>query len=296
MDSSLGSNATVECGFGFLDITRSPKKPRDRRWTIMSDRSIPISGQPSLLELLGDVVDRVKLVDHVGLIYRLPAEVISRKIRLYRDYGIGTFPGGVPFEIAFLQGKSDEYFQHVKKLGFQGVEVSSDCIPPIPAHERHRLIALARSMGLEVFTEVGYKVVGDKFGKHGLSAEAAVKTIQMDIRAGACKVTIENNELLSFIQNKDSITPKTIADEIGLQHLLFEIGGGGILHRDIAKWLFQGFGPNVNVENVEPEQVVHTEAMRHGLSRAVDFCFFEGGMPVTESKSANSMLANTQRR
>lgn len=275
MNSPADSNSTVECGFGFLRIPRARKKPRDRRWTVMSDRSrIPISEQSSLLELTGDVVDRVKLDDHVGLIYRLPAEVISRKIKVYRDHGIQAFPGGVPFEIAFLQGRTDEYFQQVKKLGFHGVEVSSDCIPPIPTQERLRLIAVARGMGLEVFTEVGYKVVGDKFGKDVLSAEAAIETIALDIKAGACKVAIENNELLSYIRNKDVTTLKTIADAVGLEHLVFEVGGGGVTHRDIAKWLFQEFGPDTNVENVEFDQVVHIEAMRHGLSRAVDFSFF----------------------
>lgn len=287
MDNPVDSNSTVECGFGFLKIPRARKKPRDQRWTIMSDRcSIPISGQLSLLELVGDVVDRVKLDDHVGLIYRLPAEVISRKIGVYRDYGIQTFPGGVPFEVAFLQERTDEYFQQVKKLGFHGVEVSSDCIPPIPTKERLRLIAVARSMGLEVFTEVGYKVVGDKFGKDALSAEAAIETIALDIKAGACKVAIENNELLSYMQNKDVTTLKTIADAIGLEHLVFEIGGGGVTHRNIAKWLFQEFGSETNVENVEADQVVHIEAMRHGLSRAVDFCFFDGGIPASKSKGA----------
>lgn len=275
MNSPANSNSTVECGFGFLRIPRARKKPRDRRWTVMSDRSrIPISEQSSLLELIGDVVDRVKLDDHVGLIYRLPAELISRKIAVYREHGIHAFPGGVPFEIAFLQGRTDEYFQQVKKLGFHGVEVSSDCIPPIPTQERLRLIAVARSMGLEVFTEVGYKVVGDKFGKDVLSADAAIETIVLDIKAGACKVAIENNELLSYIRNKDVTTLKTIADAVGLEYLVFEIGGGGVTHREIAKWLFQEFGPDTNVENVEFDQVVHIEAMRHGLSRAVDFSFF----------------------
>lgn len=275
--SSAGKPA--EPGFGFLKIPEARKKPRDRRWTIMSDRSIPVSHQLPLMEMIGGIVDRVKLVDHVGLMYRLPAELLSRKLGIYRDFGVPTFPGGVPFEIAYQQGHAEEFFNQVKKLGFTGVEVSSDCIPEIPKKERIELIGKARSIGLEVFTEVGYKVVGDKFGQSGLTAEVAIDMISEDIKAGASKVAIENNELLSYIKAKDTTTLRTIVDAVGIQSCLFEVGGGGVSHPEIAKWLFQEFGADVNVENVEVDRVIHIEAMRHGLSRAVDFCYFDNGIP-----------------
>lgn len=262
-------------GFEFLKISEARSKPRDRRWTIMCDRLIPASHQLPLLEMFGDLIDRVKLVDHVGLIYRLPADLISRKLAIYRDFGVPTFPGGVPFEIAYLQSRVDEYFGQVKKLGFSGVEISSDCIPPIPSVERVKLIKKARDIGLEVFTEVGYKLVGDKFGKDVLTAEAAIDLISVDINAGANKVAIENNELISYLNNGDRTTLRTIVDTVGIQSCLFEVGGGGVLYPEIAKWLFQEFGEDVNVENVEADRILHVEAMRHGLSRAVDFSYFD---------------------
>lgn len=58
---------------------------------------------------------------------------------------------------------------------------------------------------------------------------------------------------------------------------MFEVGGGGDSHPEIAKWLFQEFGADVNVENVEVDRVIHIEAMRHGFSRAVDICYFDNG-------------------
>lgn len=266
-------------GFGFLDLPEARKKPRDRRWTIMSDRCIPLSHQLPWMEVLGDIVDRVKLVDHVGLMYRSSADFLSRKLAIYREFGVPTFPGGVAFEVSYQQGHAQDYFVRAKALGFTGVEVSSDCIPAIPTPERLELIARARDLGLEVFTEVGYKVVGDKFGQDGLTAEMAIATIAADIKAGASKVAIENNELLGYIRNRDTRTLRTIVDAVGIQSCLFEVGGGGVSHPEIAKWLFQEFGADVNVENVELDRVIHIEAMRHGLSRAVDFCFFDGGIP-----------------
>jgi len=102
MSNTSGADNPAEPGFGFLKIPEARKNPRDRRWTIMFDRSIPVLHQLPLLEMIGDIVDRVKLVDHVGLMCRLPAEVLSRKLGIYRDFGVPTFPGGVPFEIAAI--------------------------------------------------------------------------------------------------------------------------------------------------------------------------------------------------
>lgn len=261
-------------GFGFLRIPEARPKPRELRWTVMSDRCLPLVLQDSIMELIGDITDRVKLVDHVGLMHRLPAKLIMRKNAKYRRLGISTFPGGVSFEVAYIQGKAIEYFRRAREIGFGGVEISADCIPLIPTDERIRLIESARSMDLEVFTEVGYKVVGDVFGKDGLSAQEAIKTICSDLKAGARKVTIENNELVTYVRNKDRTTLAAIVDEVGLEKLLFEVGGGGVDHPEVTRWLLEEFGPDVNIQNVESDRILHVEAMRRGLSRAVDLSFF----------------------
>lgn len=240
----------------------------------MSDRGIPLVIQEAIVEMQANIIDRVKIVDHVGLIARMPADLIVRKIAKYREHGIHTFPGGVPFEVAYLQKQADAYLARVHELGFSGVEISSDCIPPIPVEQRVRLIRSARKLGLEVFTEVGYKVVADRFGKDAMREEDAIEMIRADLDAGASKVAVENNELLGYVRRDDPAPLAKIADAIGLDNLLFEIGGGGTAHPEIAKWLLRHFGADINFENVDPERVVHTEAMRCGLSRAVEFSFF----------------------
>lgn len=53
-----------------------------------------------------------------------------------------------------------EFCDSLVAVVFTGVEVSSDCIPEIPKNVCLELIGKARGIGLEVFTEVGYKVVG----------------------------------------------------------------------------------------------------------------------------------------
>lgn len=263
-------------GFGFLKIPVAPRKPRTRRWTILSDRGIPLEIQEGLLVMIGDIVDRVKWVDHAGLIERLPARLIAQKNAVYRKHGIGVFPGGVPFEVAYLQRKAGRFLERLPELEFTGVEISADCIPPIPGARRARLIKRARALGLEVFTEIGYKVVGERYGRASLRVKEAVDGIRRDLDAGASKVTVESNELNQYLRKKNFRAPAAIVEAIGLEHILFEIGSGGKLNVDLAVWLLEQFGPDINVENIEADSIIHFEAMRRGLSRAGDFAFFAG--------------------
>jgi phosphosulfolactate synthase len=258
-------------GLDFLKIPQPLAKPRQLRWTILSDRGLPLRYQEDLFDIVGNIVDRVKYNDHVGLIDRLPGKLLMRKNALYHKRGLPTFPGGVAFEIAYLQNHVEKLFERLLELGFSGVEISSDSIPAIPPAKRSALIKRARALGLEVFTEVGNKEVGDQLGDRPMALKAAVDGVRRDLDAGATKVTIENHELAQYLRH-DRKTLLKIVDAVGLEPLLFEIGPGG--WPDIAVWLLQDLGPDVNVENIGSERVVHLEAMRRGLSRMGKFAFF----------------------
>lgn len=263
-----------EAGFPFIDMPAVTPKPRQGRWTILSDRGIPVQEQNGIMEMVHDIVDRMKNVDHVGLLLRQSAELISRKNAIYREWGIGIFPGGVPFEVAYLQGKAQPFFRRLLELGFTGVEISADCIPPIPAKERDRLIREASGLGLEVFTEVGYKRVGDTLGKDALEVRAAIEGIRADLNAGATKVTIESNELTNYIATGELNRLYSIVNDVGLEKIVFEIGAGGKVDTELATWLLENLGSDINVENIELDRLLHFESMRHGLSRAGNFRYF----------------------
>ena len=50
--------------------------------------------------------------------------------------------------------------------------------------------------------------------------------------------------------------------------------GPGSNKFDIAKWLINGFRPDINLENIDIEDAYIIEAMRYGLNRAVDYSYF----------------------
>lgn len=264
----------TQTAFEFLEFPKTTAKPRGARWTILSDRGLNVVDQSHLLDMVHDIVDRMKNVDHVGLLQRHPPDRIIEKNEICRRYGIGVFPGGVPFEIAYMQGKASAFFRRLIDLGFTGVEISADCIPPIAPDTRDRLIREATDLGLEVFTEVGYKRVGDVLGNEMLEVEDTVRSISADINAGALKVTIESNELTNFMQHEQLGRLIAIVEAVGLDRLVFEIGAGGKVNAELAIWLLEKLGSDVNVENIEPDRLLHFEAMRRGLSRAGNFKFF----------------------
>jgi phosphosulfolactate synthase (CoM biosynthesis protein A) len=117
-----------ECGFPFLQRPERIGKPRKKGITVALDWGRSLADTQSFIETVGDIVDHMKLTDHIGLMWRYSPDFIRAKNRLYNDAGIPTLPGGVVFEMAAVQGVVPQLMQRVAALGFGAVEVSADCI------------------------------------------------------------------------------------------------------------------------------------------------------------------------
>jgi len=260
-----GRGENEEPGMPALEIPTAPGKPRETRWTVCSDRCIPLGFQEDVMDSIEDMVDHVKFVDHNGLIERLSPDFIREKNRLYAQRGLSRFPGGIPFEIAYLQCKVQEYFERLPELGFDGVEISDDTLPTFPLEERGAIIKQARDLGLEVFTETG-----KKFGSGPPEPQDLIDCIKNDLDAGSTKVTVENADLCMFLDHDPDAIVK-IAEGGGVDNILFEIGPGK--WPDLAVFLINEIGPGVNVENLEWERVIPVESMRRGLHRMIGYSF-----------------------
>lgn len=254
------------CAFDFLTIPEARPKPRNSRWTILSDRGLLLQHQRDILELNGDLVDYVKFVDFTGLIRRFPVRMLRKKISIYKKRRFPTFPGGIAFEIACLQNQVERYFERVRELGFDGVEVSTDSMPELPRGKRSALIRRAKDMGLDVFTEVGKKFFDSPF-----PIKEAIECIKGDLDAGALKVTLENSELVYYCQRGDPKPVHRIIRAVGVEPLVFEVGRNG--WPELSVWLLEHFGPEINIENIEADRIVIFEGMRRGLQRIVGYHF-----------------------
>lgn len=260
-DSSTSkSTERMRCAFPFLDIPEAAPKPRNLRWLGVTERGLPLRYQQDFLDLHGDLIDYVKFSEFTGMLRRWSVEQLKAKINLYKWRGFPTVPGGVAFEIAYLQKQVERYFDTVKELGFNGVEVSDDAMPNLPRNKRTGLIKRGIGMGLEVFTEVG-----KKYADSPSPIEELIECSRADLDAGAVKVTMENTELFMYCRQKDAKPVEKIVAAVGLSNLIFEVDPNG--WPEVALWLLKLFGPDINVENIDFERIVTFEGMRRGLSR-----------------------------
>lgn len=262
MTSGTGGAAA----FDFLARPPRSAKPRRTGLTVVSDKSLSLGQAADLIETAGDVVDHVKLPDHVGLLWRNAPEWIRKKNALYAAADIPTLPGGIPFQVAAVQGRVPQFMVRIAELGFRGVEVSEDSIELAPG-QRLAAIRCALANGLTVYTELG-----KKFPENPLDAEEAIAVANRDLEAGVHLVVVEKSDVALAIR-EGSDTLHRLMRSVNPEHLIIECGPGDDRFR-IASWLIAEFGPDVNLENVESGDAFVIEAMRCGLHRQVDYRYF----------------------
>ena len=249
--------------FSFLQLPRHPPKPRKVGLFIPGDSGVPLRVQEDFLEENHDLVDYVKITGHARLLSRYSVDWFERKIGLYAKYGIGVFPGGISFEVALLQARTQRFFRTLKELGFMGVEISEDVVPPMSAAARREVIGEAITAGLTVFTEVGRKFPGES-----LTYEKLVQLIRSDLDSGAFMVTIERSEIVTLKQTNPQILIDT-ANAASFEKVIFESHLPG---PELIVWLIQTLGPDVNLMgHMEYCGLAHD--CRLGMHRSVGYTF-----------------------
>ena len=252
--------------FGMLTPPPLAPKPRSTGMMLMSEVGIPLRQTEDLLEVAATVIDYAKITDHLGLMERLSAAWVRRKIALYHAYDVKVVPGGIPFQVAAVQRKVPDYFRAVRDLGFSGVEMSEDVIEPLATGQREEWIELARGMGLSVMTEVGRKNADVKF-----DAESIARQVAHDIRLGVSKIYIESAEIQHLVKDDPGALDRLFKVDGG-KALLFELGLNS--PQEKAAWLVERYGPQINFASVSPYDVVAVDAIRRGFHRKCGYSFF----------------------
>ncbi len=253
--------------FEFLDAYRPPAKPRDLSITIANDRRLSHEGVRSLMEIGGNVLDHIKIVDHYGLVARFDESWLKEKLAIYHEAGVATTLGGALYEVAVVQNKVEQFAEKVATLGFHGFEVSEDIIEPQSREERTKHIKLGKDLGLYVFTEIGRKFPDSPFDAQ-FYGDIALE----DLDAGAELIVVENSDVIDMI-NTGSDGMHRLVEIVPFEKLVFEMGPAESMRA--ASWLIKEFGPSVNLENMEIEDVPVVAAMRAGLHRRVGFSYFD---------------------
>ena len=251
----------------FLELPERPK-PRKEGMTSFFDYFLPHAEVKNLLEVAAPAIDWAKLI-HIGLTVNLPENWLEKKLSIYRAHGIRTYPGGIPYQMALIQDKVEQYFDWLVECGFDGVEIAEDAMSSVMTQEkRGKFIKMAVERGLEVHTELG-----KKDPEAPMDLEEAYESIQFDLQLGVSHCVIERAELEPYLSSGDVAPLLEFVERVGLENLLFEPGPFGWPH--VHRWCFQTFGKQVNLGNITKDEILYVEWSRIGLSRFVNFDYFQ---------------------
>ncbi|HHW91555.1 MAG TPA: phosphosulfolactate synthase [Firmicutes bacterium] len=235
------------------------RKPRQLGLTMVIDKGLGITETRDLLELASDYIDFIKLTFGTSAFY--PTKLLQQKIELVKSYNVDIFPGGTFLEIAILQGKLDSFLQRAVDLGFTCVEVSDGTIDMSPA-TRIKAIEKAKSYGLKVISEVGKKDPQERMPEKRMQEQIA-----MDLEAGVLGVIIEGRESGKgvVIYDKEGRVLKDDLERLirGVEKLESVIWEAPLKNQQ--QTLILRFGPNVNLGNIQPGDVLAVESLRCGL-------------------------------
>ena len=238
----------------FLDLPARPAKPREMGLTHVIDIGLSPSDAESLMQTAAVHIDLIRL--GFGSAYVTGA--LQEKVDLYQRAGVPVALGGTLFEAVYAKGKLDEFKTWLTEHRFAHVEISDGTID-IPREEKLALIAdFARDF--TVLSEVGSKDSDVVYAPYQW-----VEWIKEELEAGSWKVITEAREGgTAGIFRKDGDMRTGLIDEIvhgvAIDDLIFEAPT-----KASQAWFVKQLGPNVNLGNIPPDEVIPLETLRLGL-------------------------------
>lgn len=244
--------------FSLNRLAARKKKPRTSGLTMVMDSGVGIRLFQDYLELAADYIDYIKL--GFGTLSITPIHVIQKKLALAERYQVNLYPGGTFFECFAVEGREEYYFQQLSSIGFTWVEISDGTISLEPKR-RAKAIQSAKSMGLNVITEIGKKQAGLT-----LSPQPFMDVFWADVSEGAAYILVEGRESGENIGvfNKEGALELELIDRIcqnvTVEKLIWEAPKKAQQIQFIKR-----IGNHVNLGNISFTDILSLESFRRGL-------------------------------
>ena len=239
--------------------TRVTEKPRATGYTMVLDKGMGIHATADLLQMASHVIDSIKLTFGTSAFYE--ESVLREKIAIVQEAGVDIYPGGTFLEAAVAQGKVADYVRRARELGFNTIEVSDGTIE-MDAATRGDIVKLAKDAGFKVLTEVG-----KKDPKDAIATTTMHEQIAADLAQGADKVIVEARESghgVGIFDSSGDVQTEMVEEILGginnVDDLIWEAP-----IKSQQQWLILEFGPNVNLGNIMPDDILALEALRCGM-------------------------------
>jgi phosphosulfolactate synthase len=237
-----------------LHLPERPAKPRRTGITHVLDKGLPARDMAGVLESCGRYVDVWKF--GWGTAYLDPG--VEAKLDALAAHGILGCVGGTLLEVAWAQGRVEEFLAWAGAVGFPCVEVSRGAAAMRP-DEKYDLIRMATSRFI-VLSEVGTKSATERMPCVDWADE-----VTGDLGAGATWVLTEGREsgTVGIYDSAGTVREDVVAaviDAGGVDRVVFEAP-----RKDQQVWFIQHCGPGVNLANIPVAEVLGLETLRLGL-------------------------------
>src|ERR671924_704452 len=220
--------------------------------THVIDKGLGPRAWEDVLEVAGPHISIVKL----GWGTAALTQNLDRKLAVLREKPVMI--GGTFFEVVYAKDRLDDYKRWLTSLGLTHVEISDGTIE-IPRERKLELIAdFARDF--TVLSEVGSKDADVNYAPY-----LWVQWSKEELEAGAWKGITEARETgTAGIFRPTGELRTGLVDE-----LTHEIDVGDLIFEAPTKasqaWFVKHLGPEVNLGNIPPDEVIPLETLRLGL-------------------------------
>ncbi|CAG7642308.1 Phosphosulfolactate synthase [Paenibacillus allorhizosphaerae] len=234
-------------------------KPRNLGKTMVIDKGLGLHALEDLLETAGAYIDMLKIGFGTSPLYS--TSFLEKKIEMAKANHITVYPGGTFLEVAIRQGAIKNFFDMVRGLGFNGLEVSDGTIE-VSRKLRSELIVRGLDAGLTVITEYGKKCWGST-----IELGELIETVTVDTSLGAELVTIEGRESGKGVGIFDD---SGACKDAEIEQVLREVPSADVLlweapHKEQQVHLLHMLGTDIHLGNILPGDVISLEALRRGL-------------------------------
>lgn len=228
--------------------------------TMVIDKGLGYKHAEDMLKVNGKYFDFIKYGWGTSIL--CDDDIVKQKNEIYDSYDIKSYTGGTLFELANNQGKIDEYFDEIDRLGFTAIEIS-DGSTVIPEDERREFIKKAKELGYYTLSEIGKK---NPEKDHEYSIDKRIELIQKDIDSGSDMVIIEGRESgknIGIYDEKGNVKSddlNKISENVDQNRIMWEAP-----NKNQQIELILSIGNDVNIGNVSPDEIISLETLRRGL-------------------------------
>lgn len=232
---------------------RSPK-PRQAGTTMVMDKGLSLREAENFCDSSAEYTDYLKL----GFGTALVTKNLKEKIKIYKSANIIPYFGGTLFEIFAIRNKFDDYCKFLDEYEMELTEVSDGSMEMKQEVKLDYIRKLSKR--ITVLSEVGSKQAGviiphDKW----------ISMMKSELQAGSIKVIAEARESGTIgIYNSDGSADKDLINDI-----ITHVSADKILweapNKSQQVYFIKLAGPEVNLGNIAPHEVISLETLRLGL-------------------------------